>query len=132
MTLVQTAKIDRKLYIGNLPSGINQQHLLNVMNNAILSTGLIKEPGNPVISSWISTDGHYGFIEFRSAEEANLGFNLQGMEIAGCQIKIGRPKAYDGTLQTLGIPTGIGLTMPRLSSLVQDGSDRMGERGDFV
>lgn len=54
------------------------------MNNAILSTGLIKEPGNPVISSWISTDGHYGFIEFRSADEANMGFNLQGMEIAGC------------------------------------------------
>ena len=61
-----------------------------------------------------------------------MGFNLQGMEIAGCQIKIGRPKAYDGTLQTLGIPTGIGLTMPRLSSLVQDGFDRMGERGDFA
>lgn len=93
---------------------------------------MIKEPGNPVISSWISTDGHYGFIEFRNADEANLGFNLQGMEIAGCQIKIGRPKAYDGTLQTLGIPTGIGLTMPRLSSLVQDGFDRMGERGDFA
>ena len=38
------------------------------------------EPGQPIVSSWISTDGHYGFIEFRTAEEANLGFNLQGMQ----------------------------------------------------
>ena len=118
MSMAQTAKIDRKLYVGNLPPGINQQLLLNVMNKAILSLGVIKEPGNPVISSWISTDNHYAFIEFRNAEEANLGFRLHGMAINGSEIKIGRPKAYDGTLQTLGVPTGIGLSMPNFNSLV--------------
>ena len=50
------------------------------MNEAMISLDKIKdwnlEPGQPVISSWISTDGHYGFIEFRTAKEADLGFNL--------------------------------------------------------
>ena len=54
--------------------------LIDVMNEAMISLDKIKdwnlEPGQPVISSWISTDGHYGFIEFRTAKEADLGFNL--------------------------------------------------------
>jgi hypothetical protein len=91
------------------------------MNKAMLSLGLVKEPGNPVISSWISTDSHYAFIEFRNAEEANMGFRLHGMAINGSEIKIGRPKAYDGTLQALGVPIGIGLSMPNLNSMMQDG-----------
>lgn len=46
------------------------------MNEAMLNLGVVKEPGNPIISSWISSDGHYAFVEFRSSEEANLGFKL--------------------------------------------------------
>jgi len=66
--------------------------LINIINEAMLSLGCIEEPGNPVISSWISSDGHYAFVEFRTSEEANLGFHLQGMNINGTEIKIGRPK----------------------------------------
>ena len=50
--------------------------------------------GHPIVGSWISTDGHYGFLEFRTAEEAQLGFNLHGMTLQGSEIKIGRPKAF--------------------------------------
>jgi hypothetical protein len=50
------------------------------MNEAMLSLNKTKawnlDSGMPVVSSWISTDGHYGFIEFRTPQEANLGFNL--------------------------------------------------------
>ena len=67
-----------------MPTGINQKALIEVMNEAMLSLNKTKEwnldPGMPVVSSWISTDGHYGFIEFRTAKEASLGFNLQGMK----------------------------------------------------
>ena len=55
--------------------------LIDVVNEAMLSLGVIEEPGNPVVSAWISSDGHYAFVEFRTAEEANHGFNLQGMNI---------------------------------------------------
>ena len=84
------------------------------MNEAMLSLNKTKgwnlEPGAPVVSSWISTDGHYGFIEFRTAQEANLGFNLQGMTFQGNELRIGRPKAYQDSIllgvapsQTTGI-----------------------------
>jgi hypothetical protein len=36
MAKAQTDKIDRKLYVGNIPTNINQQLLVNVMNEAIL------------------------------------------------------------------------------------------------
>lgn len=72
--------------------------LIDVMNEAMISLNKMKdwklEPGYPVISSWISTDGHYGFIEFRTAKEADLGFNMQGMTFEGNELRIGRPKAY--------------------------------------
>ena len=77
--------------------------LMDVVNEAMLSLGLIEEPGNPVVSTWISSDGHYAFVEFRTAEEANHGFKLEGMNIQGCEIKIGRPKAYSGTMNALGL-----------------------------
>ena len=75
----------------------------------MLSLGVIAEPGNPVISTWISTDTHYAFVEFRNAEEANYGFRLHGMNINGSEIKIGRPKAYDGTMQAIGLSSGVSL-----------------------
>ena len=74
-----------------------------------MSLNIIKEPGNPVVSTWISTDTHYAFIEFRNSEEANLGFRLHGMSIGGSEIKIGRPKAYEGTMQAIGLPAGMSI-----------------------
>lgn len=73
------------------------------MNEAILSLNIIKEPGNPILSAWISSDSHYAFVEFRNAEEANMGFKLQGMNIQGSEIKIGRPKSYESTMQQIGL-----------------------------
>ena len=124
MSMAQTAKIDRKLYVGNLPPGITQQHLMRIVNEAMLSLGVIKEPGNPVISTWISTDTHYAFIEFRNSEEANLGFRLHGMNINGSEIKIGRPKAYEGTMQAIGLPTGVGLIQYQNPEFKQTGENQ--------
>ena len=107
MSMAQTAKIDRKLYVGNLPSGVTQRMLVDIVNEAMLALQILEEPGNPVVSTWISSDGHYAFVEFRTAEEANHGFQLQGMNIQGYEIKIGRPKAYSGTMNALGLMSQI-------------------------
>ena len=107
MAKAQTDKIDRKLYVGTIPTNINQQLLVNVMNEAILQLGVIKEPGNPILSAWISSDSHYAFVEFRNAEEANLGFKLQGMNINGSEIKLGRPKSYESTMQQIGLAASL-------------------------
>ncbi len=51
---------------------------------------------DPIISSWISSDGHYAFVEFRSADDANKGLQLDKMNIMGQTLKVGRPKTFQG------------------------------------
>jgi splicing factor U2AF subunit len=54
------------------------------------------QSGEPVLSAWISSDGHYAFVEFRTSEEANNGFLLNNISIMGQPLKVGRPKTYSG------------------------------------
>ena len=108
LSLLPTAsKTDRKLYIGNLPPGMTPPSLVKMLNTALLT--LKPEdfaPGEPVISSWISNDGHYAFVEFRTAEEATKGFILNGIEISGMSLKIGRPKTYQSLQSVVSEDTG--------------------------
>jgi splicing factor U2AF subunit len=64
------------------------------------------KPGEPILSAWISTDAHYAFVEFRSAEEANNGFQLNNISILGQPLRVGRPKTYSG-MMTMGDDGGV-------------------------
>ena len=103
LALLPTAQnTDKKLYIGNLPNGMTPPSLVKMLNIALLT--LKPEdfaPGEPVISSWVSPDGHYAFVEFRTAEEATKGFALNGFKIMGIPLKVGRPKTYQGLPQSM-------------------------------
>ncbi len=111
--MAQAAKVDRKLYIGNLPTGITPStvytiyymltyiQLVKLLNAALAALKANTKPGDPVLSAWISTDGHYAFVEFRSAEEANNGFQLNNILILGQPLKVGRPKTYTGALSLM-------------------------------
>ena len=103
LALLPTAQnTDKKLYIGNLPNGMTPPSLVKMLNIALLT--LKPEdfaPGEPVISSWVSPDGHYAFVEFRTAEEATKGFVLNGFKIMGIPLKVGRPKTYQGLPQSV-------------------------------
>ena len=103
LALLPTAQnTDKKLYIGNLPNGMTSPSLVKMLNIALLT--LKPEdfaPGEPVISSWVSPDGHYAFVEFRTAEEATKGFILNGFKIMGVPLKVGRPKTYQGLPQNV-------------------------------
>lgn len=46
-----------------------------------------------MLSSWLSHDKSYGFIELRSPTEADLVFGMK-FEFPNLHLKIGRPKAY--------------------------------------
>lgn len=39
--------------------------------------------GNTVINTWLSSDNNYALLEFRSAEEANNAFKLDGISLLG-------------------------------------------------
>ena len=37
----------------------------------------IFQDGDPIIGAWISGDGHYAFVDFKTPDEATQGFALQ-------------------------------------------------------
>ena len=111
MSMAQSSKVDRKLYVGNLPTGITPKELVDLVNHALIKVGGNINPGDPVISAWISSDGHYAFIEFRSPEEANNGFALNHISIHGNTLKVGRPNTYNGVFSSFKMLAGSNLIM---------------------
>jgi hypothetical protein len=49
-----------------------------------------------VVGVWISGDGHYAFVDFKTAEDATQAFALQQVAIHGNYLKVGRPKNATG------------------------------------
>lgn len=129
----QVNKLDRELYIGNLPSGVTISQLMELHNNAMINLGLNKYPGPPVMSAWISNDGYYAFVEFRSIEEAQAGYAFNDSCILGQPLKVGKPKNCAGNqpatvsgLQALNM-TAVGLNRisEEMASKILGGKGRL-------
>lgn len=71
-------------------------------------------------SVWISSDGNYAFIEFRTPEEANEGFVLNDLMILGKPLKVGRPHTYPNTGGLGGMFSQ--MANPNLTRLLQPGN----------
>lgn len=73
-------KAERQLYVGNIPLDIKSEELIEFLNKALQDLGRdagIFQNGNPIVGTWISGDGHYAFVDFRTPDEATQGFVLQ-------------------------------------------------------
>jgi len=59
--------------------------LMELLNAALQKKGVNTNvpPGNSIIGAWISPDGHYAFVDFRTPEEATNGFVLNEVAIHG-------------------------------------------------
>lgn len=91
-------------YVGNLPPGIAVPQLSEFFNAAMKQYGLSKDNSNSVVTSWISPDGHYAFVEMRSIDEATAALaNLNGIQIGAYSLKIGRPKGYTANPPPAGL-----------------------------
>eukprot|EP01029_Cantina_marsupialis_P030436 TRINITY_DN824_c0_g1_i11.p2 TRINITY_DN824_c0_g1~~TRINITY_DN824_c0_g1_i11.p2 ORF type:complete len:312 (+),score=95.27 TRINITY_DN824_c0_g1_i11:1922-2857(+) len=89
-------KIARELYVGNLPPGITGHQLKEFLGAVIVQMGANIHPGNPIVSSWLSTTNNFAFVQFRSIEETDNVMMLDGCQLMGQVLKIGRPKGYTG------------------------------------
>ncbi|XP_954897.1 snrnp splicing factor (U2AF), putative [Theileria annulata] len=89
------SKAFREIYIGNIPPVGDIEILMDIINQALISVNGTSMPGNPCLKGWISSDGHYAFIELRTMEEASNCMQLTGLNIMGHNIKVNRPKTYD-------------------------------------
>lgn len=97
-------KSERQLYVGNIPPGIKSDRLNDMLNDALKELGKdanIFQDGGAVMGSWIANDGHYAFVDFRSAEEATQGFVLNQVALVDdVLLKVGRPKNSAGIVPT--------------------------------
>jgi hypothetical protein len=95
------SKIARELYIGGLPAGagLTAAAIKDYFNAVMTQAGMLK-PGalstglTPVLTARMSDGGAFAFLEMRSAEEADAGITLNGLQLLGAAMRIGRPKAY--------------------------------------
>ena len=86
------AKIKRELYVTNFPEILIPSQLTELMNTAMIAINANIKSGNPIVSTWINPEANYAICEFRTEEEANNAFKLDGISILGKNIKIGRPQ----------------------------------------
>ena len=90
-------------------------------------------PGDPIVSAWISSDGHYAFVEFRTPEEANQGFALNNIAIMGQPLKVGRPKTYQGVFMMDDICMNNSVTaVITVAAVLQAGTMKIHELGRKV
>ncbi|CAG8527242.1 9748_t:CDS:10 [Paraglomus brasilianum] len=95
--VAQTASLARqarRLYVGNIPYGIDEAGLSEFFNSTMLQLNITTAPGNPVIAVQINHDKNYAFVEFRAPEEATAAMAFDGITFQGQSLKIRRPKDY--------------------------------------
>ncbi|KAK0427560.1 hypothetical protein QR680_010294 [Steinernema hermaphroditum] len=84
----------RRLYVGNIPFGCNEDAMLDFFNQQMHLCGLAQADGNPVLACQINLDKNFAFIEFRSIDETTAGMAFDGINFMGQQLKIRRPRDY--------------------------------------
>lgn len=86
---------ERELFVGNIPSNIDERFLLNFLNGSMRHANLCPRHETPCLSCQINT-GNFAFVELLNAEYANKCLNLNGILFLNARIKVGRPKKYVG------------------------------------
>ncbi|KAG9295782.1 hypothetical protein G9A89_009011 [Geosiphon pyriformis] len=95
--VAQTASLARqarRLYVGNIPYGIEERALSEFFNSTMITLSITTSPGEPVIAVQINHDKNYAFVEFRAPEEATAAMAFDGITFQGQSLKIRRPKDY--------------------------------------
>ncbi|KAJ1471454.1 hypothetical protein T484DRAFT_3519459 [Baffinella frigidus] len=130
--LMQATKKARRIHVGNLPVGIGltAQALKDFVASTMTQLSLTVKPDVPIIDSFLSQEGKFGFLEFRTMTEANNALALTGIELMGRSIRMSRPADYlpltsDVLAQCegsgiLGTPGDAGVAQVILSSTVPD------------
>ena len=109
----------RRLFIGNLPSGqakLSDKQILAIFSETVRALGITTP--DPIISAWVQGEGSFAFLEFRSVQDTGLCLSLlQGLQIGGKLIRVGRPQDYippppELSTYVVGFPPGQGSPPP--------------------
>jgi len=115
-------KEHKELYIGNVPANVTNAQFVDFLNRTIEYLHLNTSEGGPVINAWVSMEGQYAFVQFRSVDETNNALLLNGLPCLGQQLNVGRPKA---NVNAKGLPSAKSLA----NFIKNDGPAKLAELG---
>jgi hypothetical protein len=84
-SLMQATKKARRVHVGNLKEFVD---------TAMIQLLLVVKVGEPVIDTFLSSDGKFGFVEMRTVAEATNALHMSGITFFGRVIRVGRPADY--------------------------------------
>jgi hypothetical protein len=109
----QATRVFRRLYVGNIPIGIQSSEMIHIFNEIFNASGY---PGDHLVNFNVMTDKPFGFAEFRTMEAAEAAISLDGLNVRGKGIRVTRPNDYradirpplQGAPMRLTLPPGSG------------------------
>eukprot|EP00471_Norrisiella_sphaerica_P013280 CAMPEP_0184504570 /NCGR_PEP_ID=MMETSP0113_2-20130426/52536_1 /TAXON_ID=91329 /ORGANISM="Norrisiella sphaerica, Strain BC52" /LENGTH=518 /DNA_ID=CAMNT_0026894223 /DNA_START=208 /DNA_END=1764 /DNA_ORIENTATION=+ len=90
----------REIYVGNIMVGVTSEQLVQLFDQAL--------GPNVVVGCSMNESGKFCFIEFKTAETATKALSLNGMDLVGRPLRVGRPAGYTPGL-TNHMQGGLGL-----------------------
>ena len=89
-------KINRELFVGNVPPGTSEALLLQFLNGAMRRVGLCGPSETPIVTC--RTNSKFAFVETQSPEWAAVTLNLNGIPFLGASLRVSRPSKYAGPM----------------------------------
>ena len=91
---------ERELFVGNIPSDIDESFLLHFLNGAMRHAKICPPNEAPCMAAQVNT-GSFAFVEMVNADYADKCMSLNGILFLNTRIKVGRPKKYSGASFTV-------------------------------
>ena len=110
------SKREKELYVTNLPNDLNPTKIVEILNTALRTIEANTTNQDPIIGAYTTSDKEFTFLQFRSIEDCNNAFKLNGMQILNKPIRIGKPVYSDDT----NVTTQEKEMFPTLSSFEKD------------
>lgn len=89
-----TSRKQREVYVGNLAVGIVTEAMLAEVFDSALESLSPDDAGPPVVGVQIAPDGAYAFAEMRTEKLSDAAMHLDGVELCGRAMRVGRPKGW--------------------------------------
>ena len=125
----QQTRHARRLYVGNLPTGVTETSLHDFFRQSI-ETALVKKPTeDPILSVYINAERRFCFLEFKSVEMTTACMALDGIDVLGKgKVKVKRPNDYNPAMAPRASASIPAMDVSRLgiiSTTVPDGPHKI-------
>ncbi|KAI8059588.1 hypothetical protein BC940DRAFT_313471 [Gongronella butleri] len=111
------ARQARRLYVGQIPPGIDERSAVGFFNDAMAE--LQGAAGSYVTSVQINHEKSYVFVEFHTPEQATAAMAFDGIIWNGQSVKVRRPKDYVPPVD------GDSAGQPQTNAAVPDSTDKI-------